>query len=742
VGVGRTGVVVNLLRDQEDYTMFEVKKTVSLFAVVVLFISDSVVAAGNDWYFHPRLDGPYGLNNGTTYNDAWYRDVDIKWGSGGIEAGDALYVCGMHDGGFQDRLIAVAASGSAGQPIIIDGACPSQPGVDCTGVTGKTEVCDPGEIFSTGVRITPNLWQGSLDTDGDGSPDVYFRTSVGQAAAIHNFEGDLAGNSVVPETIKRLDKFPCPLTAAAPGGSTCYDSDTLTVYYKPSSDNVTNHVFYTGGAAIITINNQSHVQVRNMRLRNSATAIIDLVNADHIRIENSDLKWAASVGIRVQADSDDGVIHNNRIDHTSNGIYLQSKTNADNNDRWNISHNVITNADQDGYYCNIDAHLIAVQGGIDHVIENNDVSKGAGSAIGFFTGSGMELRRVTVRYNKVHDIGRSLPDLCGIALNAGRLQTGIDFHKNNLNSPDNVEDNVAHHNLIWNVALEGIHTTSEYSALSVPWSFFNNTIYNAGTCFKWRGTDGNEDEISAGFSFSNNICLNSVNYHVFHDLLADTSGVALSNNLYYPDTVPYQFNYVVYNSLPAWQQATGKDQASIADNPWLVDPAQPDFRPVMGSPVMDRGTDVGLTTDIAGNAIGGAPEIGAYEILAPDLLPTSLSVSLSGNKIYVSDAALNQGNTPAGAFLVAYYLSTDTVFDPATDIPLAGSPNGSGACTRTVPGLEAVATSSATDLTCYRPVAMTKGVPYHVLGIADSSNQVAESNENNNLKATDGTIQW
>jgi hypothetical protein len=258
----------------------------------------------------------------------------------------------------------------------------------------------------------------------------------------------------------------------------------------------------------------------------------------------------------------------------------------------------------------------------------------------------------------------------------------------------------------------------------------------------WRGTDGNQDGISAGFRFSNNICLNSVNYHVFHDLLEDTSGVALSNNLYYPDTVPYQFNYVVYNSLPAWQQATGKDQASIADNPLLVDPAQADFRPVVGSPVMDRGTDVGLTTDIAGIPVGGAPEIGAYEILASDLVSTMLSATISGSKIYVSDTVLNQGNTAAGAFTVAYYLSTDTVFDPTTDRALANSSNGAGSCTRGVPALDAGATSSVTNLTCYRPSAMVKGVQYYVLGVIDPSSQEIESSESNNVRTTTGTLQW
>jgi hypothetical protein len=383
-----------------------------------------------------------------------------------------------------------------------------------------------------------------------------------------------------------------------------------------------------------------------------------------------------------------------------------------------------------------------VQGGTDHVIERNDVSAGAGSAIGFFTGTGVQLRRVQVSYNKIYDIRDQSPDHCGLPLNGGRLQRGIDFHKSNLNSPDNVESNVAHHNLVWDVEQEGIRTTSDYSTLSVPWSFFNNTVYSARICFYWVGVDQDQDGFSAGFQFSNNICLNSTDFHVGHEWILGTEGITLSNNAYYPETVPFEYNNAVYPTLLQWQQATGLDQGSIADDPLLVDPALADFRPLMGSPVMDRGTDVGLATDIAGNPIGGAPEIGAYEILAPDLVSTALSATISGSKVYVSDTVLNRGNTAVGAFTVSYYLSTDSVFDPVTDIALANGPSGSGACARGVSSLNAEAASSVTNLTCYRPVAMVKGVPYHVLGVVDPSGQVTESNETNNMRATSGTIQW
>jgi hypothetical protein len=289
----------------------------------------------------------------------------------------------------------------------------------------------------------------------------------------------------------------------------------------------------------------------------------------------------------------------------------------------------------------------------------------------------------------------------------------------------------------------------------------------------------------------NNIFVDTGQHFIFpqllnHPLLTDDySGVIANNNLFYSSPGSgmtgkfvwqtqediqsnnacvnaggsiYFFQYACeFDRLEDYANFSGKESGSIAADPLFINPTTGDFHwagvPSVlsglgdfalqpGSPTIDAGTDVGLTPDIAGTPIGGAPEIGAYEILAPDLTPTTLSVTKTGNKIYVSDTVLNQGNTAAGSFTVAYYLSTDAVFDPTTDITLASNPNGSGTCTRAVPMLDVGATSSVTDLTCYRPSAMVEGVHYYVLGVIDSANQVIESNENNNVRATSGTIQW
>ena len=129
-------------------------------------------------------------------------------------------------------------------------------------------------------------------------------------------------------------------------------------------------------------------------------------------------------------------------------------------------------------------------------------------------------------------------------------------------------------------------------------------------------------------------------------------------------------------------------------------------------------------------------------VIAPDLLPTAFSASKSKGKVIVSDTVKNQGNGNAGTFTVAYYLSTNTTYEPGTDIPLASSSGGSGACTRPVTSLGAGLSSSISNKTCYKPTGAVTGTRYYVLVVDDSANQLVESNETNNVRAASGQVWW
>lgn len=129
-------------------------------------------------------------------------------------------------------------------------------------------------------------------------------------------------------------------------------------------------------------------------------------------------------------------------------------------------------------------------------------------------------------------------------------------------------------------------------------------------------------------------------------------------------------------------------------------------------------------------------------VVAPDLGPTAFTAGKQGNKVNVSDTVQNQGNGSAGSFTVAYYLSTDTVYNPGTDIPLAGNSGGSGTCTRSVASLGAGLSSSISNKDCYKPTSAVTGTRYYVLVVDDATQQVIESNEGNNIQSSSEQVWW
>jgi N-acetylneuraminic acid mutarotase len=119
---------------------------------------------------------------------------------------------------------------------------------------------------------------------------------------------------------------------------------------------------------------------------------------------------------------------------------------------------------------------------------------------------------------------------------------------------------------------------------------------------------------------------------------------------------------------------------------------------------------------------------GSFNI-GPDLGVNSLSGSLSGTKLYVSDTEMNSGSQPASGFMVSFYLSLDNVLDGG-DIPLGS---------RAISGLAGgSATNSAT--TTFSIPSGTPSGSYYIIAVTDSGGAVAETNELNNTKATSGTV--
>lgn len=172
---------------------------------------------------------------------------------------------------------------------------------------------------------------------------------------------------------------------------------------------------------------------------------------------------------------------------------------------------------------------------------------------------------------------------------------------------------------------------------SVSPKFYNNTLYMGSTnygnlvdlmnvsdpvfknniLYEPAGTDGNIISVGAD---------GDTNYNGLSDSVTGT--ITSDYNDFFNDRNDYNYYYKggYYLNLSEWQTVTSLDSHSLSVDPLFTDTATHDFTLQAGSPVIDHGTDVGLTTDRNGNTIpqGSAPDMGAYEFgVSPTPTPTS-----------------------------------------------------------------------------------------------------------------------
>lgn len=97
---------------------------------------------------------------------------------------------------------------------------------------------------------------------------------------------------------------------------------------------------------------------------------------------------------------------------------------------------------------------------------------------------------------------------------------------------------------------------------------------------------------------------------------SDAGTVILDNNLYYNTEatrlIAWRGTSYSTAQLAAFRTATGQETHGIVgQNPNFVSAS--DYHLQAGSPAINAGVDVGLTTDCERNPIVGLPDIGAYE---------------------------------------------------------------------------------------------------------------------------------
>jgi hypothetical protein len=162
--------------------------------------------------------------------------------------------------------------------------------------------------------------------------------------------------------------------------------------------------------------------------------------------------------------------------------------------------------------------------------------------------------------------------------------------------------NLIHDNGGW-----GVHDNSGDLVGPTVAEIYNNTVYG--------NTLGGVGHTTATFTVKNNILVgNGDGATGWYEISSSAAAVLTSdyNAIYHAGNV-FQKGGTAYN-FAGWQ-GEGYDAHSLAVDPTLVNAAAGQFLLAPGSPCIDAGADVGLTSDYTGRTVpqGTAPDIGAYE---------------------------------------------------------------------------------------------------------------------------------
>ena len=148
---------------------------------------------------------------------------------------------------------------------------------------------------------------------------------------------------------------------------------------------------------------------------------------------------------------------------------------------------------------------------------------------------------------------------------------------------------------------------------------YNNVVY--GNTFWGIAVYGGD----SGYGMIGNLIKNNISTGNIRNLFAAHGGENAgggSGNIYTYNCFGAEANDfiewgqgVYEDTYDAWETAYGSSTYSVESDPLFVSTATPDFHLQAGSPCINAGVDVGLTTDYEGATVpwGAAPDIGAYE---------------------------------------------------------------------------------------------------------------------------------
>jgi len=584
--------------------------------IVQICIVFSIGILASDWYVRPA-GGNYGLENGTSYANAWDGLLNVKWGAGGVQPGDTLWVCGLHvyemtnPANIAEQANIKPTSGtSESARVTIRGDYPGDAGI----IWGAYKI----SYNSWTQQTSPNSSVWAIYTDGACYQDWFFADIT-------------AGSWTV------LDKVTSVADCQTANNSFYYDSANKDLYVNHNGADPTGHIYCNRWGYHWLLSGKQYITFKNLKIYCHYRFLESNQSCSYITWDGCTLSYGevdclpfydGCVGIKVT---------NCEISWAGNAIYNISDTN--NAPSYCVfSGNTIHDIGVRPSMQNGDAHGIGIQSGHDNIIEDNYFYN-CGTTICLYAFTNQELKNTIIRRNFVknsHQLG-------------GNPGYGITLQCDNASLSDK-SGNKIYQNIVVNCSV-GIRVQYEDQV-----EIYNNVISGCGTSF-YSGRSYNN--YGPNVKARNNISLNPSSYHVYFATSGANSVCDYNYNLYYPDGgSKFYYNSGTYN-FSGWKSLTRAgytfDPNSTFTAPLFQSPANENFQLQSSSPAIDAGVFVGLSQDRQGTPIpqGFAPDIGAYEyIFSGNPLVASLTASpTSGDApLTVSFTGSATGGTPPYTF--------------------------------------------------------------------------------------------
>lgn len=565
------------------------------FAMFAFFAMAGGSAAATNWYVRPEASaGTYGGENGTSYANAFNgltigdrSKGGLKWGSGGIQAGDTLYICGNHwlkiskasDSFFHGR-IAIPVSGTSAAPITI--RCDASQ--------------EAGTFWGYGRNTTlSDSWSGP-DSNG-----------------VYNLNRDLGVYIAQDVTLgtKAVVYLTSMSTTTWTGNFGAFCLKGGKTYVKTADGKSPAGRLYTGDIAyrFALLRNQ-YITFKNCNFPGflmdvdrdeNGELVTDLPRSNHIAFDGCTLRYCTQSFFRLYDGNNYWLFKNCLFEYAPDAINTFGTFDG-------VGSSYMTVVGCTFRHMGVlmfphqDAHGLGIRRGVGNVYEHN-YFEDTGSAIEFWTSVGNPMRDMTVRYNFIKDIKRKRrTEGGGIVISGDNPATGTTTIGQRTGFK-------IYGNIMIDCEGAGISSNNED-----PVTIVNNVMLNCGTGIRFEVL-----RAPVKATVKNNIVYNP------KDSFVVCSGIGAPTlnwdyNIYYSASGNQAALWKPYGSFSDWCAEMKVDGHSKQSDPkWQsVSPTKDsDCMPRSGSCAIDAGTNVGLAVDYAGLSIpqGKAADIGAFEAL-------------------------------------------------------------------------------------------------------------------------------